>query len=175
MQKVVRKSSTQKSNTMKIRFELRQYQQKKEQPLFMVITAGREKRIKIVVLDIKIHPDLWDMKTQRLRNTKEIKTRHEINAVLNEMQATAQKVIDYFLLHEPPLTYEKVNTKIREIYPHSRAQKAENKEIEKSTAKEKITFWQFVEKFIKELSTKIHQNGKISAKQTVKLCFRTPV
>lgn len=153
---------------MKIRFELRQYKIQKVQPVFMVLTAGRTKRIKIVVPNVKIHPNQWNEKEQRVKDIKSILTRNEINAILNKMQSTAQKVIDDVLQHTPPLTYDKVNEKIRAIYPNKRTPKGQVKEIKIVETDEKITFWQFVETFMKDLTNRVGENGKLTNLQTVK-------
>lgn len=154
---------------MTIIFKMNYPSSDKYQPLFMLLTCGRKSPIKIVVEGVKLHPNQWNKKTQRVRDLKELTNRHEINRLLNEMQATAQKIIDNILRQNPPLTCEKVNEKIRAIYPSKRTKKeTPSTPSSQSEATPKLNFWQFVEKFINDLSTKVGENGKLTNIQTIK-------
>ncbi len=155
---------------MKIRFKMNYPTSDKAQPVFMLLTCGKKSPIKIVVKDIRLHPNQWNKNTERVRDLKELKNRHEINKLLNEMQGTAQKVVDDILRQNPPLTCEKVNEKIRAIYPSLRTAKQPlTAEPQNETEiVPKLTFWQFAEKYLKDLSTKVHENGKLTNKQTIK-------
>lgn len=153
-----------------IRFTLRYPKIDKIQSIYMVVCVGDYDRLRIKVPNIEVHSNQWDKAKGRARNIKEIQNRHEINGLLDEMEFAARKAITEIERHNPPATFEKIKVAVRKIYPTTKNGKqrpSAEPEKEAETAA-KMTFWQFVEKFMKDLVNRVGENGKLTKLQTVK-------
>lgn len=153
-----------------IRFQLL-YPQNKEkiQSVYMIIGIGDSQRIRIRVPNIKIHPSQWDKSKQRVKLLKEIETKHELNSIIDEMEYKVKKTISEIERKRPPATYDKINEAVKKIYPSNRLIKhLQSEKKAELPVNEKVTFWLFAEKFLKDLSVNVNEKGMFTNTQTIK-------
>ncbi|MBN8676696.1 MAG: site-specific integrase [Chitinophagales bacterium] len=142
-----------------VRYKLRQPSAKSAQPIYFVFRY-QETRL-LLATGLKVLPEYWNAKTQRVKNTSNVPERDAINAALADIEAEADRFYNEARARR--------SFSITEMKPHiiGFINGINGNPTTETQAKAPETFFEFCRRFIEESRERIQPNGKTIHPRTI--------